>query len=86
VHLRRAEARMWSISEPEVDVVLHDDDSFLATEWEWDDRPEVSVITVSDADETVVLFNGHSPKFVLSILTEDPTNSNGCTGRRRPPS
>lgn len=72
VHLRRAEARMWGISEPEVDVVLHDDDSFLATEWEWDDRPEVSVITVSDADETVVLFNGHSPKFVLSILTEDP--------------
>jgi len=27
---------------------------------------------VSDADETVVLFNGNSPKFVLSILTEDP--------------
>ncbi|MEN9804727.1 MAG: gamma-glutamyl phosphate reductase [Actinomycetota bacterium] len=55
----------------EVSVVTHADENFLGTEWEWDDVPEVSIVTVGDVDRTVELFDRHSPHFVLSVLTDD---------------
>ena len=54
-----------------VSVEVHADETFLATEWEWDDVPEVSIVTVDHVDRTVELFDRHSPHFVLSVLTAD---------------
>ncbi len=71
LHLRRSEIDVWG-GGGEFETMVHDDDSFLATEWEWDDRPEVSVVAVADSDESVELFNRYSPRFVLSVLTRDP--------------
>lgn len=71
LHLRRSEIDVWGGGD-DFQAVAHDDDSFLATEWEWDDRPEVSVVTVADSNESTELFNRYSPRFVLSVLTRDP--------------
>ena len=71
VHMRRSEFEIWGGGN-QFETIVHDDDSFLATEWEWDDRPEVSVVTVGDSDESTELFNRYSPKFVLAVLTKDP--------------
>jgi glutamate-5-semialdehyde dehydrogenase len=43
----------------------------LATEWEWEDSPEVTLAVVEDLDEAVALFNRYSPRFVLSLLSDD---------------
>lgn len=50
---------------------LADDDPALATEWEWDDVPEVSVVLVEDVAHAVELFNRHSPHFAASLVSED---------------
>lgn len=55
----------------EADVRGHVDQTFLGTEWEWDDVPEVSVIRVRDLDETLELFDLYSPRFILSVLSDD---------------
>lgn len=54
-----------------VSFVIHDDDSFLATEWEWDDIPEVAVVLVPHVERTLELFDRYSPHFVISVLTTD---------------
>jgi glutamate-5-semialdehyde dehydrogenase len=74
------------------DLVEHEDDEVLATEWEWDTHPEFSLRLVSDLDEAIDLFNAFSPHFVLSMITtnqaeldhayqstESPFFSNGFT-------
>jgi glutamate-5-semialdehyde dehydrogenase len=53
------------------DLVEHDDDELLGTEWEWDEHPEFSVRLVSETDEAINLFNAHSPHFVLSVVSSD---------------
>jgi glutamate-5-semialdehyde dehydrogenase len=41
----------------------------LATEWEWENDPEISVVHAVTLEEAVVLFNTYSPRFILSLLT-----------------
>ena len=53
------------------DLIEHEDDEVLATEWEWDTHPEFSVRLVSNLDEAIELFNAYSPHFVLSMITTD---------------
>jgi glutamate-5-semialdehyde dehydrogenase len=48
------------------------DESALATEWEWEQSPEISVVVVDSIDEAAALCNRHSPRFVASIITDDP--------------
>ena len=43
----------------------------LATEWEWEQTPEVSLKIVDDLDHAVRLFNDYSPQFVASLVTDD---------------
>lgn len=43
----------------------------LATEWEWEDSPEVTLALVDDLDGAVALCNAHSPRFVVSVVSED---------------
>lgn len=55
----------------EGDVRDHVDRAFLGTEWEWDEMPEVSVVRVRDLDEALELFDLYSPRFILSVLSDD---------------
>jgi glutamate-5-semialdehyde dehydrogenase len=41
----------------------------LAREWEWDTIPEISVAMVDEFHQGIVLFNAHSPQFVLSVIS-----------------
>jgi glutamate-5-semialdehyde dehydrogenase len=45
------------------------DEAQLATEWEWDDVPELSFVLVDDLGQATALMNRYSPKFVASILS-----------------
>jgi glutamate-5-semialdehyde dehydrogenase len=76
VHCRVAErdfvSDVFSRTGAEVTVIEHTSDEFLATEWEWDEDPEVSVIGIDDVEEGTRLFNRYSPQFVVSIVSSDP--------------
>jgi len=41
----------------------------LAQEWEWDTIPEISLAIVDEFNQGIVLFNAHSPQFVLSVIS-----------------
>ncbi|OXE35657.1 MAG: glutamate-5-semialdehyde dehydrogenase [Phenylobacterium zucineum] len=43
----------------------------LATEWEWEDKPEVTLAIVDDLDHAITLFNRYSPRFGASLIAED---------------
>ncbi len=43
----------------------------LATEWEWENAPECSVVIVNDVDEAIVLFNQYAPSFIVSIISDN---------------
>ncbi|NRA00291.1 MAG: aldehyde dehydrogenase family protein [Myxococcales bacterium] len=43
----------------------------LATEWEWEQTPEVSLKIVDGLDHAVDLFNAYSPQFVASLVSDD---------------
>lgn len=73
VHTTESDRSLWADANilDKVSVVVHPDETFLATEWEWDDVPEVSVISVPHVERTIDLFDRHSPHFILSVLTSD---------------
>ena len=57
-----------------VDTVIHHlepGDPRLATEWEWDQVPEVAVMVVDDVAQAVAECNRFSPHFVASLLSAD---------------
>jgi len=56
-------------SEPQCDVIA---EAALATEWEWEDNPEVSLVLVDTVAEAVELFHRYSPRLVVSLLADDP--------------
>ena len=43
----------------------------LATEWEWEQSPEITLVVVESLDEAVEQCNRFSPRFVASIVTDD---------------
>lgn len=43
----------------------------LGIEWEWERSPEISLCVVEDLDEGIALFNRRSPRFVVSLISED---------------
>ncbi len=43
----------------------------LATEWEWERSPEITLVVVDSIAESLELCNRYSPRFVVSILTDD---------------
>ncbi len=43
----------------------------LGHEWEWETSPEMTLVVVDDVTEAVALFNGQSPRFVASMISED---------------
>ncbi len=48
------------------------DPAELATEWEWEQSPEITLVVVDSVDEAVALCNRYSPRFVASMVTDDP--------------
>jgi glutamate-5-semialdehyde dehydrogenase len=44
----------------------------LATEWEWETSPEMSLAIVDDVGHAVRLCNRWSPRFVASLVSDDP--------------
>jgi glutamate-5-semialdehyde dehydrogenase len=55
--------------EPLTDVISEPE---LAREWEWEDTPEVSLALVPDTAAALDLFNRFSPRFIASLVSEDP--------------
>ena len=53
------------------------DEDGLGTEWEWEQSPEITLVVAESVDEAVELCNRHSPRFVASIVTEDPAEVDG---------
>ncbi|HKU40522.1 MAG TPA: aldehyde dehydrogenase family protein [Polyangiales bacterium] len=66
VRVRRAEG---DVSEPQADVVELD---ALGREWEWEQTPEVTLAVVDDYTHAVRLFNRESPRFIASLISDDP--------------
>ena len=56
--------------EPAASVI---DEHHLATEWEWEQSPEITLVVVDSIDEAIELCNRYSPRFVASLVTEDAT-------------
>jgi glutamate-5-semialdehyde dehydrogenase len=46
----------------------------LGTEWEWEESPEVSLIVTDDVDAAVAACNRYSPRFIASLLSEEPAD------------
>jgi glutamate-5-semialdehyde dehydrogenase len=45
----------------------------LSIEWEWEQSPEMTLIVVDSVEDAVALCNRFSPRFVASLVSEDPT-------------
>ena len=43
----------------------------LGNEWEWEESPEVTLAIVPSIDEAVEWFNRYSPRFVVSLVSDD---------------
>jgi glutamate-5-semialdehyde dehydrogenase len=68
VPIARAEG---AVDEPAAEPLL---ESQLAVEWEWEDSPEVTLVVVDSVADAVDLFNRYSPRFALSVVSEDPAD------------
>jgi len=44
----------------------------LAREWEWESSPEITLVEAADLAQAVRLCNRYSPRFVASLVSDDP--------------
>jgi len=44
----------------------------LGTEWEWEEAPEITLLSVDSIDQAVGLFNQYSPRLVASLISSVP--------------
>lgn len=56
-------------TEPRTETLAADE---LGREWEWEESPEVTLAVVDSVEEAVGLFNRYSPRFVASLVSDDP--------------
>ncbi|MGA0878517.1 MAG: aldehyde dehydrogenase family protein [Ilumatobacteraceae bacterium] len=54
-----------------MEILAETDDAVLATEWEWEHHPELSVRLVENWRDGLELFNRWSPQFIVSVQTAD---------------
>jgi glutamate-5-semialdehyde dehydrogenase len=57
------------VDEPQAEPI---DEADLGEEWEWEDSPEVTLAIVDSVGHAVDWFNRYSPRFVVSIISDDP--------------
>lgn len=53
----------------------------LGIEWEWERSPEVSLVVTDDVDHAVGLCNRYSPRFVASVVSDEPAEIDRCYAR-----
>jgi glutamate-5-semialdehyde dehydrogenase len=70
---------------PQDFVVEAIDHSNLGTEWEWENTPEISIVVVDNVNDSIDLFNAHSPSFVLSIISDNKTEVDLAWSRSNAP-
>lgn len=58
------------VDEPQSSDIAIDD---VGTEWEWENSPELTVLIADSMDQAIGWCNQYSPRFVVSIITEDDT-------------
>ena len=46
----------------------------LGHEWEWEDTPEISLAFVDGVTQAAALFNRYAPRFVASLISQDPNS------------
>ena len=66
VNIVRAEG---TVAEPQAETITVDR---LGTEWEWEEAPEITLLSVDSIDEAVGLFNQYSPRLVASLISSVP--------------
>jgi glutamate-5-semialdehyde dehydrogenase len=66
-----ASSALANCTVPQEFVVEAIDHSNLGTEWEWENIPELSIVVADNVDVAVLMFNKHSPSFVLSVISDD---------------
>lgn len=66
-------AALANCTVPQDCVVTDIEHSFLGTEWEWENSPELSIVIAESVDAAVDMFNTHSPSFVLSVISDEST-------------
>ena len=47
------------------------DHAMLGHEWEWESSPELTLVVVDSVDEAIALFAAHSPRLVVSLISDD---------------
>ena len=65
VPISRAEGTQ---DEPQAETLV---EAQLGIEWEWEDSPELTLVVVDDLAHAVALCNRYSPRFVVSVLSDD---------------
>ena len=58
-----------TVAEPQAETIAMDQ---LATEWEWEEAPEITLLSVDSVDQAVALFNRYSPRLVGSLISSVP--------------
>lgn len=53
------------------------DPGALGREWEWEESPEVTLAIVESIEEAADLFNRESPRFVVSLISDDAAEHAG---------
>lgn len=57
------------IVEPRAEPIAEDR---LGEEWEWEESPEITLAVVDSVDQAVEWFNRYSPRFAVSLISDDP--------------
>lgn len=52
----------------------HAEAELLASEFEWEESPEIAVVLADDVVEAISLFNRYAPRFVLSVISAQETD------------
>jgi len=55
--------------EPRAELIAED---CLGEEWEWENSPEITLAVVDSVDEAIEWFNRYSPRFAVSLISNDP--------------
>ena len=66
VNIVRAEG---TVAEPQAETIAKDR---LGTEWEWEEAPEITLLSVDSIDQAVGFFNRYSPRLVASLISSVP--------------
>ncbi|MFV0259686.1 MAG: aldehyde dehydrogenase family protein [Acidimicrobiales bacterium] len=56
-------------------------DDRLGHEWEWEDSPEITLTLVDSLDDAVDRFNRWSPRFAVSVITDDEAEQDRAWAR-----